>query len=101
MSGFGLIISNYSATLQQALFVVFFFIIVFILMSGLFTPIRSMPEWAQWVSALIPPRYFIEIMRNVYLKGATFIDLYPKFLALGGLAIVVNCVAVLSYKKRS
>lgn len=101
MSGFGLIISSYSATLQQALFVVFFFIMVFILMSGLFTPIRSMPEWAQYIAAFIPPRYFIDIMRNVYLKGGSFIDLYPKFLALGGFAIVVNLIAVLSYKKRS
>ena len=100
MSGFGLIISNYSATLQQALFVVFFFIMVFMLMSGLFTPTRSMPTWAAWVSAFIPPRYFIEIMRNVYLKGSDFADMYAKFLALGGFALVVNCVAVLSYKKR-
>lgn len=101
MSGFGLIISNYSATLQQALFVVFFFIQVFMLMSGLFTPARSMPLWAEWVSACVPPRYFIEIMRNVYLKGSDFMDLYTKFLALGGFALVMNCVAVLSYRKRS
>ncbi len=101
MSGFGLIISNYSATLQQALFVVFFFIMIFILMSGLFTPIRSMPEWAQWVSALVPPRYFIVIMRNVYLKGSGLMELVPAFMALGGFAVVVSTVAVISYKKRS
>lgn len=101
MSGFGLIISNYSATLQQALFVIFFFIMVFMLMSGLFTPVRSMPEWAQWVSAFIPPRYLIEVMRDVYLKGSGFIDLQQKFLMLGGFVIAVNCVAVFSYKKRS
>ena len=52
MSGFGLIISNYSATMQQAMFVMFFFLMVFILMSGLFTPVRSMPDWAQWIAAL-------------------------------------------------
>ena len=51
MSGFGLIISNYSATMQQAMFVMFFFLMVFILMSGLFTPVRSMPDWAQWIAA--------------------------------------------------
>ena len=101
MSGFGLIISNYSETLQQALFVVFFFIMVFILMSGLFTPIRSMPEWAQLVSGAIPPRYFIDIMRNVYLKGGGFVDLAPNFFALGGFVVVVNLIAIISYKKRT
>ena len=101
MSGFGLIISNYSATLQQALFVIFFFIMTFILMSGLFTPTKSMPVWAEIVSSFIPPRYLIEIMRNVYLKGGGFVDLYPKFLALGGFVVVVNFIAVLSYRKRS
>ena len=54
MSGFGLIISNYSATMQQAMFVMFFFLMVFILMSGLFTPVRSMPDWAQWIAAFNP-----------------------------------------------
>lgn len=101
MSGFGLIISNYSATLQQALFVVFFFILVFVLMSGLFTPASSMPGWAEAISSFIAPRYLIEIMRNVYLEGSGFADLVPQFLALGGFVVVVNIAAVLSYSKRS
>ena len=62
LSGFGLVVSNYSDTMQQAMFVMFFFILVFMLMSGLLTPISSMPEWAQVITWLNPPRYFIEMM---------------------------------------
>jgi ABC-2 type transport system permease protein len=69
ISGFGLVISNYSSTMQQALFVTFFFVMIFQLMSGLLTPIRSMPEWAQWITVFIPPKYFIQnINNNVLIK---------------------------------
>lgn len=101
MSGIGLVISNYSGTMQQAMFVMFFFVMVFMLMSGLFTPVRSMPEWAQWIAAFIPPRYFVEVMRNVYLKGSDFRDVFPKFLALGGFVVFFNAWAIISYKKRA
>ena len=101
MSGFGLILSNYSSTMQQALFVAFFFIMIFMLMSGLFTPIKSMPDWAQWVSAFNPPRYFIDILRAVYLKGSGMADLWQKYVALGVFAVVFNIMAVVSYRKRS
>jgi ABC-2 type transport system permease protein len=70
MSGFGLVISNYSATMQQSMFVMWFCLLVVILMSGLFTPISSMPEWAQLITRLNPLRYFMEVMRMVYLKGS-------------------------------
>lgn len=101
MSGMGLVISNYSATMQQAMFVMFFFVMVFMLMSGLFTPVRSMPEWAQWIAAFIPPRYFVEVMRNVYLKGSDFVDVLPKFFALGGFVVFFNSWAIISYRKRA
>jgi len=99
VSGFGLVVSNYSATMQQAMFVMMFFVIVFILMSGLFTPIRSMPEWAQIITAINPLRYFIEMMRMVYLKGSTFADLGFQFVALVVFALFFNLWAVISYKK--
>ena len=76
MSGLGVFIANQSATILQSIFVMFAFIVVFQLMSGLFTPIASMPRWAQCITYAIPPRYFIEIMRSVYLKGATLADLW-------------------------
>ena len=99
MSGFGLIIYNYSATMQQAMFVMFFFLMVFILMSGLFTPVRSMPDWAQAVTLFNPLKYFIEVMRLVYLKGSRFADMIPQFLALCGFAAAFGVWAILSYRK--
>jgi len=101
ISGFGLVISNYSDTLQQAMFVMFFFLLLLILLSGLFTPINSMPEWAQWITVFNPLRYFMEIMRMVYLKGSTLADLSTHLLILTGFAVLFNGWAVISYRKNS
>ncbi len=100
ISGFGLIISNYSDNIQQAMFVMMFFIIIFILMSGLFTPVSSMPLWAQSITAVNPLTYFNVVMRGVYLKGAGISDLMPQLYALSIFAVLFNAWAVLSYKKR-
>jgi ABC-2 type transport system permease protein len=97
--GMGLFISNYTDTQQQAMFIAWFFVVIFILMSGLFTPIESMPEWAQNVSLLNPIRYFVEIIRMVMLKGATLSDISTPFFIIGLYAIVLNGLAVWSYKK--
>lgn len=99
ISGFGLIISNKSQTLQQAMFMMFFFLIVFILMSGLFTPIASMPRWGQILTLFNPLRYFIAIMRAIYLRGATFIELLPQSIPLLLFAIGFNFWALKSYRK--
>lgn len=99
VSGLGLVISNHSATMQQALFVMFFFLIIFILMSGLFTPVGSMPAWARTLTYANPLRYFIEVMRAVYLKGSGLADLWPQFGALLAYAGVVDAWAVVSYRK--
>ncbi len=101
ISGFGIIASNLSSTMQQAIFFMFFFVMVFMLMSGLLTPIESMPQWAQCVTYALPPRYFITILRSVFLKGATFYDMRFNFLALAVLAVIMNLGAALTYKKRS
>ena len=101
MSGFGLVISNYSATMQQSMFVMWFCLLVVILMSGLFTPISSMPEWAQLITRLNPLRYFMEVMRMVYLKGSGFFDLLPQFGVLLFFAVVFNSWAVISYRKNN
>ncbi len=98
-TGFGLIISNYSGTQQQAMFSAFFFLIVFFLLSGLYTPISSMPEWAQKVTLLNPVRYFIDVMRLVYMKGSTFTDILPQLYAVMGFALVFNIGAIISYRK--
>ena len=99
MSGIGVMIANMSETMQQAMFVMFFFMIVLILMSGLFTPISSMPGWAQKITLFNPLRYFIQIMRMIYLKGSGFADLLTQFSALAVFTVTINLWAVLSYRK--
>ncbi|GHV65717.1 ABC transporter permease [Bacteroidia bacterium] len=99
VSGLGLLISNYSATMQQAMFVMFFFVMILILMCGLFTPISSMPDWAQAITAINPLTYFMQVMRAVYLKGSSMSELLPQLFALLSFAIVFNVGAVLSYRK--
>lgn len=99
ISGLGLIISNYSDTLQQAMFLAFFFILIIILLSGLFTPIASMPSWAQVVAKSNPLSYFMEIMRMIYLKGSTYTGVAKPLLYLLGFALAFNTWAVMSYSK--
>lgn len=101
MSGLGVIIANKSETLLQSIFVMFAVIIIFQLMGGLFTPISSMPQWAQNITYAVPPRYFNEIMRSVYLKGSTLRDLMPQFLSLTAFAAGLCLIATATYKKQS
>ena len=99
VSGFGLVISNHSSTLQQAMFVMWFFMLILILMSGLFTPIHSMPVWAQWITRFNPLKYFVEVMRTIYLRGGGFLDLLPQLGAMVAFALIFNLWAVKSYRK--
>lgn len=99
VSGLGLVISIYSNTMQQAMFVMFFFMLILILLSGLFTSIASMPRWAQIIAAFNPMRYFIEVMRMVYLKGSGLESLVKQISALVGFAIFFNSWAVIRYHK--
>ena len=97
--GIGLFISNYTDTQQQAMFIAWFFMVIFILMSGLFTPIESMPEWAQILTEFNPIKYFVQVMRMVMLKGAGISDIYPQLIKTLVYALVMNVLAVFSYKK--
>ena len=101
ISGFSLTIANFSETMQQTMFVMFFFIMTFMLMSGLLTPIDSMPVWAQRFTLILPPRYYVEILRSVYLKGTTIAELWTNYAALGIFAIIFNTLAALTYKKQA
>ncbi len=99
MSGLGLVISNHSATMQQSMFVMWFCMLILILMSGLFTPISSMPGWAQVITVFNPLKYLMQVMRMVYLKGSGMADLLPQLGALLLFALVLNIWAVRSFKK--
>lgn len=101
VSGMGLVISNHSATMQQAMFVMWFCMLILILMSGLFTPVQSMPQWAQLITDFNPLKYFMQVMRMVYLKGSGFADLLVQLGALLVFALFFNVWAVQSYKKSS
>ena len=99
VSGLGLVISNHSATMQQAMFVMFFFLLVMILISGLFTPVASMPKWAQAITVINPLKYFMQVMRAVFLKGSGIGELIPQLAALLIFAVGANLWAVISYRK--
>ena len=101
VSGLGLIISNFAQSLQQAMFIIFFFMLIFIMLSGLYTPIDSMPEWAKWIAAFNPLKHFMEVMRAVYLKGSSIAQLWKQLLAIVAFAIAFNVFAVISYRKSS
>ena len=101
MSALGVTVANKSATMLQSIFIMFAFVIIFQLMGGLFTPISSMPQWALIITYAIPPRYFNEIMRAIYLKGASVADLWTQFACLGSIAAALCAVAAFTYHKRS
>ena len=101
MSSMAVAIANFSDNMQQVMFVMFFFVVVFILMSGLMTPVQSMPRWAQMLTYAIPPRYFIDIMRATYLRGASLADQGLWFAVLTAYALSAAAVAVATYRKRS
>jgi ABC-2 type transport system permease protein len=99
--GFGLFISTITETQQQAMFVSWFFLVIFILMSGLFTAIENMPPWAQMITMLNPLRYFIEVVRMVILKGSGFRDITTHLSIIMAFALIINVFAIWRYRKTS
>jgi ABC-2 type transport system permease protein len=99
--GVGLLVSTMVSTQQQAMFVTFFIVLVYLLMSGLFTPVRSMPTWAQWLAQANPVMHFIEIMRAVMLRGAGLREIAHSLAVLSAIAIAVFTLSVRQYAKRT
>jgi len=99
MSSFGLLVSNYSDNTQQAMFVIWFFSMVFMLVSGIFTPIESMPGWAKAVAYMNPLTYFADAMRSIFLKGSTLADTWKDLVCLLGIGTLTTIWAILSYHK--
>ena len=97
--GIGLLVSTVTDTQQQAMFIAWFIMVIFILMSGLFTPIESMPVWAQKLALANPVAHFIEVMRRVMLKGAGLAAVWPIVVVLTGYALLVLTLATRSYSK--
>jgi ABC-2 type transport system permease protein len=99
--GLGLLISNFSSTQQQSMLVTFFFFMIFNLLGGVWTPIDSMPVWAQWFTKINPVAYFIDVMRHVVLKGSNLADISGKLITILIYAFLLNLWAVYSYRKRA
>jgi ABC-2 type transport system permease protein len=99
--GFGLFVSTLAETQQQAMFIAYFFMMIFILLGGLFAPIENMPDWAQLLTKINPVSYFIEAMRMIVLKGSGIADLSKHFLIIISFAIVFNSLAIINYHKTS
>lgn len=97
--GFGLLVSTYSETQQQANSIIFLFMMVFNMMSGLYTPFDSMPKWAQFVSNLFPISYFIDVMRMVVIKGSGLSDIRWQIFFVFIIGLVMNTWAILNYRK--
>lgn len=99
--GIGLFVSTLVDTQQQAMFIAWFFAVIFIIMSGLFTPVESMPEWVKAINTINPIAYFIRAMRMVMLKGSGLADLRHEVVSIAVYAISVLSLAMLRYRKTS
>lgn len=98
--GIGLFISTISQTQQQAVMASFFFFAPAFMLSGFAFPVRNMPELVQWLTLLNPVRYFLEIVRGVFLKGAGFAALWPQMLALAIFGAAILSSSALRFQKR-
>lgn len=99
MLGLGFFISAVSETQLQAMFIVFFLFIVFVLLSGLFTPTEGMPAWAAKINYLNPMSFYMDVIKKMVLKGCNFADVKYQTIILSIMAVILNTAAVLSYKE--
>ncbi|HEX7756794.1 MAG TPA: ABC transporter permease [Niabella sp.] len=99
--GLGLLISTFADTQLQAMFIAFFFMMIFMLMSGFFTSTDSMPGWARTMSGFTPVTHFITVVRLIVLKGSGFNEVKTELLYLVGFAVFLNALAILNYRKTS
>ncbi len=99
--GLGLFISTITGTQQQAMFIAWFVIVIFILMGGIFTPVENMPMWAQYMAKFIPSVHFNKALRMIMIKGSGLKDILNIIYSLSAFAIIILSLAVWRYKKVS
>lgn len=97
--GLGLLISTFANNQYQAIFIMYFLIMIFMLMSGLFTPVESMPDWARFMVHFIPLYYMIDVIRLIMLKGSGLIHILPQLSMMALLAVGLILLAMLNYRK--
>jgi len=95
----GLLISTLTDTQQQAMFIAWFFMVIFMLMGGIFTPVESMPDWAQSLTLINPISHFVRGMRMIMLKGSGLKDVLQTIYILTGFAVILLSLAVWRYRK--
>ena len=99
MLGLGFFISSVSSNQLQAMFIVFFLFIVFVLLSGLFTPIEGMPQWAVYINYLNPMSYYMDVIKLIVLKGSGIDEIKMQISVLSGMALAINAAALISYRE--
>ena len=97
--GMGLLISTITNTQQQAMFITFFFMMIFVMMSGIFTPVETMPKWGQNVDFFNPVFHFMKCVRMILLKGSTFSDIRNEIIIMAVFGVVVMSLAIRRYRK--
>ncbi len=100
MLGLGFFISSMAGNQLQAMFIVFFLFILFVMLSGVFTPIEGMPEWAKYINYANPMSFFMTAVKTVILKGSTVESIRTQFIVLSVMAVVLNTAALLSYRDK-
>lgn len=99
--GLGLIISTASETQQQAQFLAFFLIVIYLFLSGIFTPVESMPGWARVLAEMNPMKHFVSLVRATLIRGAGIPQVTVQLGALSALAAVTLPLAVGLHRKRT
>lgn len=97
--GLGLLVSTVARTQQQAQFVAFFVIVTFFFLGGIFTPVLSMPEWAQAVASLNPTEHFVTLLRTVLIRGGRLADVVVDLGAMSVFAVVALSLAAARFRK--
>jgi len=97
--GIGLLVSTVSRTQQQAMMSAFFIIMPTLLLSGFIFPIANMPEPIQWLTYAIPLRYFLVIVRGIFLKGVGIEVLWPQVIAMAALGAAIIALSVARFRK--
>jgi ABC-2 type transport system permease protein len=98
--GIGILVSTVARTMQQALFLIWFFLIFFLLLSGFFLPVENMPHWVQVVTWANPVRWFMEVLRSMFLKGAGLRELWVQGAALLAIGTVVFGTALAMFQRK-
>jgi ABC-2 type transport system permease protein len=101
MLGLGFMVSIFAENQVQSMFIIIFLFIVFILLSGLFTPLDSMPKWAKILNMVNPISHFIVILKSIILKGSSLFEMRNYLIGISLFALIANSITVIFYKNRA